>query len=129
MLPSLRTSYLVLPRALLAQFRQTAELTESGQPLLTQKILAAFLSEGHFYKHLKKMRNLYSARRGFVLAALAQIYPQIFNVEVRDGGMHIIAFFCVIARRMWRWRNSGNNISCRSARFQNGTGVIRHVTV
>lgn len=92
MLPSLRTSYLVLPRALLAQFRQTAELTESGQPLLTQKILAAFLSEGHFYKHLKKMRNLYSARRGFVLAALAQIYPQIFNVEVRDGGMHIIAF-------------------------------------
>ncbi len=37
MLPSLRTSYLVLPRALLAQFRQTAELTESGQPLLTQK--------------------------------------------------------------------------------------------
>lgn len=92
MLPSLRTSYLVLPRALLAQFRQTAELTESGQPLLTQKILAAFLSEGHFYKHLKKMRNLYSARRGFVLAALAQIYPQIFDVEVRDGGMHIIAF-------------------------------------
>jgi len=92
MLPSLRTSYLVLPRALLTQFRQTAELTESGQPLLTQKILAAFLSEGHFYKHLKKMRNLYSARRGFVLAALAQIYPQIFDVEVRDGGMHIIAF-------------------------------------
>ncbi|MGR4048305.1 MocR-like pyridoxine biosynthesis transcription factor PdxR [Kosakonia cowanii] len=92
MLPALRTSYLVLPRALLAQFRQMAELTESGQPLFTQKILAAFLSEGHFYKHLKRMRNLYSTRRGFVLAALAQIYPQIFDVEVRNGGMHIIAF-------------------------------------
>ena len=92
MLPALRTSYLVLPRALLAPFRQMAELTESGQPLLTQKILAAFLNEGHFYKHLKKMRNLYSSRREFVLAALAQIYPQFFDVEVRDGGMHIIAF-------------------------------------
>ncbi|QNQ20281.1 PLP-dependent aminotransferase family protein [Kosakonia sp. SMBL-WEM22] len=92
MLPSLRTSYLVLPRVLLAPFKQTAELIESGQPLLTQKILAAFLGEGHFYKHLKKMRNLYSTRRGFVLGALAEIYPLTFDVEVRDGGMHIIAF-------------------------------------
>ncbi|WP_342320711.1 PLP-dependent aminotransferase family protein [Kosakonia sp. BYX6] len=91
-MPALRVSYIVMPRATVAQFREAGELTESGQPVLTQKILAAFLSEGHFYKHLKKMRSLYSQRRKMMLAALEQVYPGIFNVEVNDGGMHIIAF-------------------------------------
>ncbi|SES93200.1 PLP-dependent aminotransferase family protein [Kosakonia radicincitans] len=91
-MPALRISYLVLPRAALARFHETAALTESGQPVLTQKILAAFLGEGHFYQHLKKMRTLYSLRRKNVLAALENIYPHLFSVEVSDGGMHIIAF-------------------------------------
>lgn len=91
-MPALRISYLVMPRSTIPRFQETAALTESGQPVLTQKILAAFLGEGHFYKHLKKMRTLYSQRRKDVLAALEQIYPQLFSVEVTDGGMHIIAF-------------------------------------
>lgn len=91
-MPALRISYIVMPRATLAAFRETAELTESGQPVLTQKILAAFLGEGHFYKHLKKMRTLYSQRRKYVLDALEHIYPGLFTVEVSDGGMHIAAF-------------------------------------
>ncbi|MGY5957155.1 PLP-dependent aminotransferase family protein [Kosakonia sp. BK9b] len=91
-MPALRISYLVLPRATLAQFRETGGLTESGQPVLTQKILTAFLSEGHFYKHLKRMRPLYSQRRDMMLAALEQVYPQLFSIEVSDGGMHVIAF-------------------------------------
>ncbi|WP_039058360.1 PLP-dependent aminotransferase family protein [Enterobacter sp. Bisph1] len=91
-MPALRLSYIVMPRATLAAFRETAHISESGQPVLTQKIVAAFLSEGHFYKHLKKMRPLYSQRRHYVLRALEQVYPGIFSVEVSDGGMHIVAF-------------------------------------
>lgn len=90
-MPALRISYLVMPRACVAQFRETGELTESGQPVLTQKILAAFMGEGHFFRHLKKMRTLYSQRRKTMLAALEQVYPGMFDIEVSDGGMHIIA--------------------------------------
>lgn len=106
-MPALRISYIVMPRATLPQFRDTAEITESGQPVLTQKILAAFLSEGHFYKHLKKMRPLYSQRRNAVLAALEEVYPGLFSVEVSDGGMHIVAFLRtstqdVALARLWQ---------------------------
>lgn len=90
-MPALRISYLVIPRALLATFHATAARSESGQPVLTQKILAAFLGEGHFFKHLKKMRTLYAQRRNYMLDALAKIYGDIFTLAVTDGGMHIVA--------------------------------------
>jgi GntR family transcriptional regulator/MocR family aminotransferase len=37
-----------MPRSTINAFRETGEITENGQPVLTQKIVARFLSEGHF---------------------------------------------------------------------------------
>ena len=91
-MPALRISYLVMPRSTLNAFHETGEIIESGQPVLTQKIVASFLNEGHFFRHLKKMRTLYQQRRQRVLNALHQVFPDLFDVEVNDGGMHIIAF-------------------------------------
>lgn len=91
-MPALRISYLVMPRSTLNAFHETGEIIESGQPVLTQKIVASFLNEGHFFRHLKKMRTLYQKRRQRVLNALHQVFPDLFDVEVNDGGMHIIAF-------------------------------------
>ncbi|SFE39421.1 GntR family transcriptional regulator / MocR family aminotransferase [Phytobacter palmae] len=91
-MPALRISYLVMPRSTLSAFHETGEITESAQPVLTQKIVASFLSEGYFFRHLKKMRNLYQQRRQLVIDALNQVFPDLFDVEVNDGGMHIIAF-------------------------------------
>lgn len=91
-MPSLRISYIVMPRSTINAFRETGEITENGQPVLTQKMVARFLSEGHFFRHLKKMRTLYQQRREMMLAALKTVFPDLFDVEVNDGGMHIIAF-------------------------------------
>lgn len=91
-MPSIRTSYIVVPKELISKFAETSEITETSQPLLPQKILARFLSEGHFFKHLKKMRTLYQARRMMVLNALNKVFPDHFNYELADGGMHIVAF-------------------------------------
>ena len=91
-MPAIRVSYIVMPRAAMARFRETGEILEAGVPVLTQKILATFLGEGHFYKHLKKMRTLYARRRKMLLDALHIVYPGVFEVELSDGGMHIVAF-------------------------------------
>lgn len=91
-MPSLRISYLVMPHSTISAFRETGEITENGQPVLTQKMVASFLSEGHFFRHLKKMRTLYQQRRAMMLNALGRVFPDYFEVEVNDGGMHIIAF-------------------------------------
>lgn len=91
-MPSMRVSYLVLPKALVNSFHETAEIVETGLPLLPQQILSRFLSEGHFFKHLKKMRVLYQQRRQMVLAAIEQVFPGLFQFELTDGGMHLVAF-------------------------------------
>ncbi|MGV7091906.1 MocR-like pyridoxine biosynthesis transcription factor PdxR [Siccibacter turicensis] len=91
-MPSLRIGYMVLPVTTLNAFRESGEIMAGGQPLLAQKILTAFLAEGHFYKHLRKMRTLYQQRRTLVQTALQALYPDIFTLEQTDGGMHIVAY-------------------------------------
>ena len=47
-MPSLRMGYVVMPASTVGAFTDCADITTSGQPVLTQKILTAFLNEGHF---------------------------------------------------------------------------------
>jgi GntR family transcriptional regulator/MocR family aminotransferase len=91
-MPSLRMGYVVMPASTVAAFTDCADIVASGQPILTQKILTAFLNEGHFFRHLKKMRALYQTRRDWMIAALQEVYGDLFFTEQNDGGMHIVAF-------------------------------------
>jgi GntR family transcriptional regulator/MocR family aminotransferase len=92
MMPAMRVGYLVMPKETIARFSELGEILETGMSLLPQKILAQFLSEGHFYRHIKKMRTLYQQRRRMMLDALQACFPDVFDFELTDGGMHIIAF-------------------------------------
>lgn len=91
-MPSIRTSYIVVPAATVSNFLETSEIFETSQPLLPQKILASFIQDGHFYKHLKKMRTLYQERRRYVIHALEKTFPKVFRFEATDGGMQLIAY-------------------------------------
>ena len=91
-MPSLRMGYVVMPVSTVAAFTDCADIVTSGQPVLTQKILAAFLGDGHFFRHLKKMRALYQQRRDWMIAAIHDVYGDRFFTEQNDGGMHIVAF-------------------------------------
>lgn len=91
-MPSLRIGYVVMPASTVEAFIDCAKTVTSGQPVLTQKILTAFLNEGHFFRHLKKMRALYQTRRDWMLAALREVYGELFYTAQNDGGMHIVAF-------------------------------------
>lgn len=91
-MPSIRTSYIVVPASTVPSFIEASEIFETSQPLLTQKILTSFIQDGHFYKHLKKMRTLYQQRRNFVINALEKTFPKVFRLEATDGGMQLIAY-------------------------------------
>lgn len=91
-MPSIRTSYIVVPAATVSYFIENAEVFETSQPLLQQKILASFIQDGHFYKHLKKMRSLYQERRSFVIRAMEKSFPRVFKFEATDGGMQLVAY-------------------------------------
>lgn len=64
---ALRVGYLILPPALVDVFLAARRFIDIHPPQLQQAVLAAFISEGHFGRHLRRMRNLYAERRATLL--------------------------------------------------------------
>ena len=62
--PALRVGYLVVPPPLRQRFVEAREALDLFSPTLYQLALADFLREGHFARHLRRMRGVYRARRG-----------------------------------------------------------------
>jgi GntR family transcriptional regulator/MocR family aminotransferase len=62
MFPSLRLAYVVLPPLLVAPFVRAASITARSAGGLTQAVLADFLSNGHFDRHIRRTRTIYAAR-------------------------------------------------------------------
>lgn len=85
--PALRTAWLVVPAPLVARFRQQASYAACGVPLLWQQTLADFIREGHFWRHLKKMRLHYAQRRQWLEQALE---AQGFQVVPQKGGIQLV---------------------------------------
>src|SRR5215813_7564457 len=61
--PSLRIGYLVVPRAMVHVFERAKWMMDRHTPILEQRVLADFINEGHFDRHLRRMRTLYDRRR------------------------------------------------------------------
>jgi GntR family transcriptional regulator/MocR family aminotransferase len=52
-------------------------------------VLAEFITEGHFIRHLRRMRNLYWERQQVLLKAAAAEFGGLLNLESADAGMHL----------------------------------------
>ena len=91
--PSLRLGYLIVPEELSDAFQRASRLLTAGQPLLEQRVTAAFMERGHFARHVRKMRGLYANRRKALAAALADAFGDKVAIELEAGGMHLLARF------------------------------------
>ncbi|HEX2061384.1 MAG TPA: PLP-dependent aminotransferase family protein, partial [Thermoanaerobaculia bacterium] len=60
--PALRLGYLVIPPDLVPHFAAAISLTRRHAPLLDQAVLCDFITEGHFARHLRRMRQIYAER-------------------------------------------------------------------
>lgn len=89
--PGLRLGYLVVPRTLLPAFEASAGVLQNRSAELLQATTADFLDQGHFTRHLKKMRQLYTARRGFLVEALASHCGALLQVDEQSGGINLLA--------------------------------------
>lgn len=89
--PSLRISYMVLPEALAARYREKLGFYSCTVPAIEQYTLARFLDEGHFEAHVNRMRKFYRTRRDRVIAAIArsEFAPRL-HVSGEDAGLHFL---------------------------------------
>src|SRR5438105_2611762 len=65
--PSLRLGYAVLPEDLVLPFTAARHLTDRQSSGLTQAVMTEFILDGHFARHLKRMRALYADRQAFLI--------------------------------------------------------------
>jgi len=90
MFPSLRLGYAVVPPDLVERFAAMRRAMDLCPPYLAQAPMADFLAEGHFARHLRRMRPIYARRRRLLLEALAR---EIGTGVVGDAaGMHVAMF-------------------------------------
>ncbi|MDH4571799.1 GntR family transcriptional regulator [Salinicola acroporae] len=89
--PAIKLAYLVVPRVQVATFRHVMRGLGHGCPTLTQAVVADFIDEGHFARHLKRMRALYKERRENLRQALAHHLGNRIQLDLQAGGMHLLA--------------------------------------
>ena len=89
--PSIRISYLVLPRELMRQFRETLGFYSCTVASFEQYTLARFLSRGHFEKHINRMRKFYKNRRNKVVSLLETCaFAHRITILEQDAGLHFL---------------------------------------
>ncbi|MBQ7514923.1 MAG: PLP-dependent aminotransferase family protein [Schwartzia sp.] len=91
---TVRLSYMVLPPALLRDFRARLGFFSSAVSNFEQYPLAEFIRQGHFEKHINRMRTKYRKRRSQLLAAIRQS-PLGKKAQVIEAGsgLHFLLRF------------------------------------
>ncbi len=91
MFPALRLGFVVWPRVLADQVEGVVGALVRGGRLVEQRALAAFIDEGHFTRHLRRMRKLYAIRQQALREALLKHWPLPDSVLLGgQAGMHLV---------------------------------------
>jgi GntR family transcriptional regulator/MocR family aminotransferase len=90
--PGLRLGYAVVPRPLLRAFVAARYLIDRQPSTISQAVVAAFMEQGHFAAHIRRMRLLYRDQRDELVAALTRRLGADLTVTAPDQGMHLVAY-------------------------------------
>lgn len=90
--PPLRVGFVVLPPRLVEPFVAAKWLADRQTATLDQQVLSEFIVEGHFERHLRRMRRLYQARRETLLAALNEHFADVATPGGDGAGLHLVAW-------------------------------------
>jgi GntR family transcriptional regulator/MocR family aminotransferase len=89
MFPALRLGYIVIPPDLVERFaamRQSMDLCPSHIP---QAVMLEFMREGHFARHIRRMRPIYAERREVLVTELARAFGEGAEIVGDEAGLHL----------------------------------------
>ena len=90
--PALRIGYVVVPKDLVGAFRAVRTAMDIFPPVLLQAALADFIVEGHFARHIRRMRSLYMARATHLAAAIRRVCGETLQLAGPLAGMHLTTY-------------------------------------
>lgn len=88
--PSMRVAYLVLPHSLIDTYKRYYHRYNSQVSFLHQAALSDFISNGHYEKHINRLRTFYRKRQNAFLAALHEVFGNTAIISGEGAGMHIL---------------------------------------
>jgi len=92
--PALRLGYLILPETLMKDFVAAKQQSAGDAALHSQAVTAAFIKEGHFNRHLRRMRLNYAQKLQHLLDCCIALKPWC-KVHSSGAGLHIVLEFTV----------------------------------
>jgi len=92
--PALRLGYVVVPAGLIHYFEAMQSLTVRHVPLLEQLVLTDFITEGHFGRHVRRMREVYAERLSVLLEEARLKLAGSLEVSPVEAGLQTVAWLC-----------------------------------
>jgi GntR family transcriptional regulator/MocR family aminotransferase len=89
--PGIRIGFVVAPQPLRPALTVAKQLSDWHSPFWTQATAAAFIAEGHYRRHIRRMRRVYSERRTRLLAELQRALSDHLEVLPSETGLHVAA--------------------------------------
>lgn len=87
--PSLRLGYVVIPADLAERFLAVRFAMDISPATFYQAVLADFIREGHFSRHIRRMRVLYGERRSALIESLRKEFGAVAEISGAQAGMHL----------------------------------------
>jgi GntR family transcriptional regulator/MocR family aminotransferase len=90
--PALRLAYVVVPAGLIEPFTLTRSFADGHSPIIDQAAVARFIEEGHFARHISRMRIAYRERQEALIESLRQKLSGAIEPEPAETGLHLVAW-------------------------------------
>jgi GntR family transcriptional regulator / MocR family aminotransferase len=86
---SIRLGYIVVPSDLIERFTAVRFAMDIFPSYLFQEVITDFMRNGHFGRHLRRMRSLYNERRTLLIEGLHEAFGDRLGLHGADAGMHV----------------------------------------
>jgi GntR family transcriptional regulator/MocR family aminotransferase len=90
--PALRLGYLVLPSDLVAQFAAAKSILNRHAPPFEQTVLCDFIVEGHFGRHLRRMREVYAERLSALMESARRRLGGLLELSSVEAGLQTVGW-------------------------------------
>ncbi len=90
--PALRLGYVVVPPEHVDAFVGARYACDRHTPVLEQAVVADFFDEGHFGRHVRRMRTLYARRQSRLSRAIVEHLSDEIDLQHSDTGLHDVGW-------------------------------------
>lgn len=88
--PAIRMNYIVLPPSLLLEYERVFLGFYSTASCLEQKVLAEFMHDGSWEKHLRRICKINRQRHDWIISAIKEFFGDKITISGENAGLHLL---------------------------------------